>query len=344
MKYGIIYDRLFKRHWTPAGHPERPERIETIIQTLEDWERHSELVRIDPGRAEEEWILAVHSSDHFERVRATAGKPFHQFDPDTYAGPESFDIAMTAAGSTVRLVQEILKGSIDCGFVLARPPGHHAESNRAMGFCLFNNVAVAAEWAVRRGKLKKVAVVDFDVHHGNGTQEIFYFRPDVLYLSTHQHPFYPGTGHQLELGENEGKGFTVNFPLRAGMGNNFYRNLFRDFVVPILEDYRPELILVSAGYDAHRDDPLAGMNLDIHGYGEIANLLNAAAQNACEGRIAYVLEGGYHLNALSRAVLCTVGAALEKQVFEINENQSGDYTAYHAEMKKVFSPYWQSLR
>jgi acetoin utilization deacetylase AcuC-like enzyme len=340
MKYGIIVDQVFAGHRAPPGHPERPERIQSVLEAIEKWDQLPRLQRIAVSRASEEWIQAVHHESHFQRIRDTSGQ-FYQLDPDTYTSPESFEIALQAAGSLVSLTDLLLEEKIDSGFALVRPPGHHAESKRAMGFCLFNNVAVAAEWAIRSERVDRVAVVDFDVHHGNGTQEIFYSRPDVLYLSTHQYPFYPGTGHFRETGVHPGEGFTVNFPIQAGMGNYFYCALFSDFALPILRQFAPQLILVSAGYDAHREDPLAGMNLDARGFGQLVNLVNQVAQETCEGRILYVLEGGYNLKALARAVLTTITTTLEPQEFEIEEDQGEEYALYRVQMKQVLSPHWK---
>ncbi|MFQ5928199.1 MAG: histone deacetylase [Acidobacteriota bacterium] len=340
MKYATVLDSTFALHETPAGHPERPDRILAIIEALEKWDQSQQLMRISPSQAQEEWILAVHTKEHFQRIKATAERSFYQLDPDTYTSPQSFEIALQAAGSAVDLANQLLQGEIDTGFALVRPPGHHAESNRAMGFCLFNNIAVAADWVIKQGEIDKVAVVDFDVHHGNGTQEIFYSRSEVLYLSTHQYPFYPGTGYFTEIGEDQGKGFTVNFPIRTGTGNYFYCALFRDFVLPIIRQFSPQLILVSAGYDAHKNDPLSGMNLDVEGFCEMANLLNGVAREVCGGRILYVLEGGYHLRALSEAVLCTIATTLEPKKFDIEEQQTEEYAAYREHMRQAFSGYW----
>ncbi|MCZ6879370.1 MAG: histone deacetylase [Acidobacteria bacterium] len=341
MQFGIVLDSIFTRHFTPEGHPERPERIEAILEAIEKWDQSRQLVRIVPNPVKEEWILAVHTSEHFEGIQRTAGKSVDQLDPDTYTSPDSFQTAILAAGSVVTLLDQLLEKNIDSGFALIRPPGHHAESNRAMGFCLFNNVAVATEWAIRNGGLEKVAIVDFDAHHGNGTQEIFYSRSDVLYLSTHQYPFYPGTGHFTEMGESQGEGFTVNFPLRAGGGNHFYCALFSDFVLPIIRQFHPNLILVSAGYDAHRSDPLAGMNLEVEGFGQLFNLLNSVAREICEGRILYVLEGGYSLKALSEAVVCSIATTVNPQNFPIQEEQAEEYVAYREQARQVFSRYWE---
>ena len=341
MNFGLILDNVFAGHPAPAGHPERPERVQAVLEEVEKWEAFSRLERIAVVPALEEWILDVHTWEHFQRVKATAGQPPCQLDPDTYASQHSFDIALQAAGGQVRLTELLLAGEIGSGFAIVRPPGHHAESDRGMGFCLFNNVAVAAQWAIRSQVAKRVAVVDFDVHHGNGTQEIFYSRSDVLYVSTHQYPFYPGSGHFSEMGEGPGQGFTVNFPIPAGMGNHFYCSLYSDLILPIVESFQPELILVSAGYDAHREDPLAGMNLDFSGFGQMVNLLNRVAGKVCQGRILYVLEGGYNLQVLSRSVLTTIATTLEPQEFAIEPQQEKEYAGYRDQIGPLFSPYWE---
>ncbi len=211
-----------------------------------------------------------------------------------------------------------------------------------MGFCLFNNVALAADWAIRNSAVEKVAIVDFDVHHENGTQEIFYARSDVLYLSAHQYPFSPGTGHFNQLGKGQGEGFTSNFPLRADAENPFYRAFFSDLVLPIVRQFDPQLILVSAGYDAHKNDLLAGMNLDVEGFGQLIDLLNALAQEVCEGRILFVLEGGYNLKALSEAVVCTMDTSMAPKTSPIKEKeQTDEYLSYREQARRVFSPYWE---
>jgi acetoin utilization deacetylase AcuC-like enzyme len=341
MRYGIVLDTGFTRHLTPKGHPERPERIAALLEALEKWDRLDELVQIPASTAQEEWIRAVHSPEHLSRIKTTSGKDFSQLDADTSTSADSYPVALLAAGSVVGLVNELTREKIDSGFALIRPPGHHAESNRAMGFCLFNNAAVAAEWAIRKGLAERVAIVDFDVHHGNGTQEIFYSRSDVLYLSTHQYPFYPGTGHFSETGAGPGQGFTANFPLSAGTGDPFYCSLFRDLLLPIVRQFNPQLILVSAGYDAHRDDPLADMNLSTEGFGELVNLLNEVAREVCGGRVVYLLEGGYNLSALCDAVRLTIDTSLKPRKFDIPMGRTDDYESYREVLRSKFSPYWE---
>ena len=339
-KFGLVLDSVFLQHLVPADHPERPERIESIIQHVRSWAGSQQLITVEPVHADPDWIRQVHTAEHFSTIHQTDGSTPGALDWDTHAGGRSFEVAMLAAGSVVRMIELLFAGEIETGFAAIRPPGHHAETARAMGFCLFNNIAVGAEWACRQGLAERVAVVDFDVHHGNGTQEIFYRRPDVLYLSSHQYPFYPGTGSQAELGDGKGLGFTVNFPMSAGSGNHFFCSLFQDLAGPILRDFEPDLILVSTGYDAHRDDPLGGMRLDEAGFGELVRQLNGLAKKLCQGRILYVLEGGYNLRALGQSVLSTLRMSLDPTLEEIERTQTREYESYRQRISRTLSPYW----
>jgi len=300
---GIAYNEKFLGHDTGPGHPERPARLSTLIthlQTCGLWKDLQHLI-IDP--AGEEWILKAHSPDHLRYVKQSslAGRTVLD-DGDTRSCPESFDAALLAAGAVMAGVDAVLSGLLKNAFCAVRPPGHHAESGRVMGFCLFNNVAVGAMYAAARYSVKRVAVIDWDVHHGNGTQEIFYSDRSVFYISLHQHPFYPGTGAADERGTGDGHEYTLNIPLPAGSGHEEYLEAFRRDVLPALDAYRPELILLSAGFDAHRQDPLAGMELTEESFAEMTRLTMEAADSLCEGRIVSVLEGGYHLDSLARSV------------------------------------------
>ena len=343
MHYAVVLDEVFTRHLTPPGHPERQERIRSILNAFENWEFRDQVNQIAPCRAKIEWILNVHSDRLFREVEATAGKLDSTLDPDTHTSPLSFETSLLAVGSGVNLTERLLKGEIEAGFLLVRPPGHHAEEDRAMGFCLFNNVAVAAEWAIRSKLASKVAIIDFDVHHGNGTQQIFYTRPDVLYVSSHQYPFYPGTGDFREIGEGPGSGYSLNFPLRAGTGDSLYCRLYEEIIAPILMEYHPDLILVSAGYDAFVDDPLGGMLLHVDAYRVLASILNDVAGKLTEGRILYFLEGGYDLVALSNCVLGTIETTLSPSKPEIPESQGTEFEAYSELCRKFFAQYWECL-
>jgi acetoin utilization deacetylase AcuC-like enzyme len=340
MTFGVVLDPVFREHRNPPGHPERAERVSALIDALAQYP--GPISRFEPQPISEAWLLRVHSPEHVNRIRATQGLLRRDLDPDTHTSPRSYEIACLAAGSPVHLLQIMREGRIDAGFSLARPPGHHATPTRAMGFCLFNNVAVAAEWAIQEQLARRVAILDFDVHHGNGTQEIFWTRPDVLYLSSHQFPHYPGTGAFSQVGAAAGKGFTVNFPVPAGRGDAFFAHLYRDLALPILEQFKPDLILVSAGYDTHESDPLAGMRMTTDGFGAIGSVLSAAARALCRGRILFLLEGGYALKGLTEGVLSTIDGALGRRDFtEVLATKVREFETYRAAAIKYLGDYWK---
>ncbi len=306
---GYVYDPLYLEHGVP-GHPETPARLQVIMAHLEESGLLARLTPIEPRDATAADLEAVHSYELIAKVRGTAEEGGGWLDPDTYVVPRSYDAALRAAGGVLAATDAVLDGSVASAFCLVRPPGHHATPNRAMGFCLFNNVALAAAHALQRGGLERVAVVDFDVHHGNGTQDAFYADPRVLYFSTHQHPFYPGSGYWAETGEGPGKGTTVNVPLPRGCGYDEYLRVYREVCVPVVRRFRPHLLLVSAGFDAHFADPLAQMLLSTRGYYDIASLLQELADELCEGRAVYALEGGYDHTALAWSVRACLDALL----------------------------------
>jgi acetoin utilization deacetylase AcuC-like enzyme len=343
MRYAIVLDEVFLAHSVPPGHPERPERIQALLDSLEPLRKSPEVISVAPKSAEESAVIAVHSEEHLALIKATAGRGHFALDPDTHTGANSYETALLVAGSAVNLVERVGEGGLDSGFVLGRPPGHHAERDRAMGFCLFNNVAIAAQAAIDLGNAKRVAIVDFDVHHGNGSQNIFYGRSDVLYVSSHQHPFYPGTGLQAESGAGEGIGFTVNLPLKAGSGDYFYTKIYQDLVAPILLEFDPDLILVSGGFDAHKDDPLGGMEVSAEGFACITHTLNEVALKAAGGKILYLLEGGYSLSGLSQSVLSSIQTSIDGRRPEIDATQQAETEEYTERARAMFSRYWKSL-
>src|SRR5262249_16876692 len=270
-KVGLYDDPIFREHDAGRGHPERPERLDAARRGLAEAKLEEELDARPTRPATREELLRLHTDDHIAEVAATEGHTY-RFDPDTQAGPRSYPAALRAAGAVADAVDRVLDGALDRAFCIVRPPGHHALADRAMGFCLFNNVAVAAAHALDRG-LSRVLVVDFDGHPGNGTQATFYDDdPGVLYVSSHAYPFYPGTGALAETGAGAGRGFTVNLPLPNGAGDAEYARVYRDIVEPIARAFDPEIVLVSAGFDAYRDDPLAGMDLTVRGYAELMDV------------------------------------------------------------------------
>jgi acetoin utilization deacetylase AcuC-like enzyme len=297
MRVGLYDHPAFREHDSGPGHPERPERLDAVRRGIREAGLEPRLRMMTPRRATTEELRAVHTAAHIDRVGSTNGRTY-RFDPDTQAGPRSHAAALLAAGSVADAVDRVLAGEIDRAFCAVRPPGHHAEADRAMGFCLFNNVAVGAARALAAG-LRRVAVVDFDVHHGNGTQHIFEDDPRVLYVSTHAYPFYPGTGGLDEVGDGKGEGFTVNLPLPGTMGDAEYGRIYGEIVEPLVRAYDPELVLVSVGFDPHRDDPLAGMAVTERGFGRVAASCLAGASGAAHGRAIFVLEGGYDLDGIA---------------------------------------------
>ena len=301
----LISSTRFAEHTTPPGHPERPERADVFTEVADAWREKGVRV-IEPRPATRDELVRVHDAAYVDAIERTSGRAM-KLDPDTYTSPESYEVALLAAGAVVQAAVHALE-TREPACALVRPPGHHAERDAAMGFCLFNNVAVAAAAAIARG-LSRVAVVDIDVHHGNGTQWMFYTNPRVLYVSTHQYPFYPGTGAADETGSGEGQGTTFNIPLAAGATDADYARAYTA-VAARLEEYAPELLLISAGYDAHEDDPLASMRVSTDGYEAIVRTLRDAAQRiGCP--IALVTEGGYDLDAQRACLDRTIGVLNE---------------------------------
>jgi acetoin utilization deacetylase AcuC-like enzyme len=295
------YDDLFLKHDYP-GHPEGADRLKAVMQHLEERKLLEALQFLEPQTASVDEIARVHSLSYIEQVRRTSERGGGHLDPDTYTNSDSFAAAMLAAGALLQMTRAVVEGAVRNGFALIRPPGHHALRARGMGFCIFNNVAVAAREALRLPGIERILIYDFDVHHGNGTQAAFESDPQVLFISTHQYPHYPGTGATGETGTGEGAGTLVNIPLPPGVGDRGYAAAIGDVAWPIAQRYHPDLILVSAGFDAHWSDPLAMMALSLTGYAWIAQELRAMADEFCDGRIVFTLEGGYNLGVLAHGV------------------------------------------
>jgi len=298
----LVYHPACIGHDTGPGHPERPERLAAIRRHLEAVGLWDELEVIEPIPCPRAALLRVHPEEHLDRVRRACLEAPGWLDPDTPVSTGSWDAALLSAGGAIAACDAVAAGRAGAAFVATRPPGHHAEADRAMGFCLFNNVAVAARHLQAERGLERVFILDWDVHHGNGTQHLFEDDDTVFYFSTHQYPFYPGTGARAERGHGRGAGFTLNVPMPAGSGDDAYLEVFRDRLLPALEGFRPEFILISAGFDAHRDDPLANMRLTEAGYAALTTLVKEAADRLCGGRLVALLEGGYDLRALAASV------------------------------------------
>jgi len=292
----LVSSKRFVDHVTPVGHPERPERAETLQAVATAFkERGGEV--IEPRSATDEDLLRVHTQEHVDAIVASRGKAT-MIDEDTFTSPDSDEIARLAAGAVLTGVDRVLDGPKGSrALVLVRPPGHHAEADRAMGFCLYSNIAVGAAYARSRG-CARVAIVDYDVHHGNGTQWIFYEDPTVLFVSSHQYPFYPGTGAAGEKGRGEGLGFTLNIPLEAGAKDDEIERKYAEQVIPAVRDFTPDLLMISAGFDAHEMDPLGQLRMTTEGFGRLTKTLVSLAEEVCEGRVVLVTEGGYDLTAL----------------------------------------------
>ena len=337
----LIHTDRFGDHRTPPGHPERIERAQVMHAIASGWKQRGRIVQ-SPRPATRTELLPVHSEAHLKAIDAAAGRAV-SLDPDTYTSPESRDVALLAAGAAIGAVDAIVQDRATRVMALVRPPGHHAERDRAMGFCLYNNVAAAAAHALTLG-MERVVVMDYDVHHGNGTQWMFYEDPRVLYVSTHQYPFYPGTGASEDVGRGKGAGFTFNVPLEAGSTDGDYAEVFKALVIPVIDQFRPELILISAGYDAHERDPLARMRLTTAGYTALTKTLCDAADRHCHGRIVAVTEGGYDLSALKACLESTIavldGASIQPPADAPRAATQRSRMAI-AQVRSAQSKYWQ---
>ena len=341
LRVGLYDDPIFRKHDAGEGHPERPDRLEAVRRGIWQAGLEPQLQILTPRPATSAELLRVHTAGHLALVASTEGRQY-RFDPDTQAGPQSYEAALLAAGAVVDAVDRVMGGTLDRAFCAVRPPGHHALPDRAMGFCLFGNVAIAAAHALARG-LERVLIVDFDVHHGNGTQAMFYGDKRVLYVSSHAWPFYPGTGGLDEVGEGEARGFTVNLPLPGAMGDREYASVYRQIVEPIGRAYDPELVLVSAGFDAHRGDPLAGMDLTAAGYAELMDVCVEMASGAGRGRVVAVLEGGYGLPALAQSAAAVVRVLLGERPTPLVPSPAGPLLEMIGGYRRALQPFWPVL-
>ena len=315
MSVGLVYDPIYLEHDT-GQHVENAQRLVAIVGHLEETKLIGQLVSLPPRAASLEELSTVHSMGFISYIQSFAERGGGWLDADTVVSPTSYDAALYAAGGAIKAVDGVLSGEVESAFALVRPPGHHALRWEAMGFCLFNNIAIAAKHALNSYGLERILIVDFDVHHGNGTQDTFYNDSSVLYFSTHQYPFYPGSGRFDETGAGPGEGYTVNVSLPAWCGDSEYLQVFEEILAPVARRFSPQLILVAAGYDAHWSDHIALMRLSVTGFAQIVGIIKKLAQELCQGRIVLTLEGGYDLPSLASSVRATFDVLLGNQAVD----------------------------
>ena len=330
----LIYHPVYLLHGA-YGHPEKKERLTAILDKIQSEKLDVDFITPKPATVAQ--VSTIHGRRYIDQVKAICEHGGGCLDVDTVLSKNSYDAALMAAGGALAAVDAVL-GEYDSAFALVRPPGHHAMPNRGMGFCIFNNIAVATKHAQARG-LKRVLIVDWDVHHGNGTNDVFYSDPSVLYFSTHQHPHYPGTGRADEVGEDGAEGLTVNVPLPSGTGDAGYLMAYREILKPIALEFKPDIVLVSAGQDSHKDDPLGGMRLTSEGFGSVACLVKKIANTCCQGRLAATLEGGYNLQAQAEAVVAEI-KAFGGEAAQVGGTDPG-VARKIKEVKEIQSRYWK---
>lgn len=324
-KTGIVSDPLFTLH-NKQSHPECADRLNAILNKLEDEDIFPLVESVEARRAAIDEIELCHSSGYIKKVYRMSKEGGGYLDPDTYVNEHTYNAAVLAAGSLIELTSKVDEGKVKNGFALVRPPGHHALATNGMGFCIFGNVSIAAKAYLKNRPSSKIAIVDFDVHHGNGTQALVGDDPNILFISTHQYPFYPGTGKAEETGRSNAEGTILNIPLPAGTGDKGYTRVYDELVIPKLKWFNPDFIIISAGYDAHWKDPLANMNLSLVGFDRMAKKLSAISDELCNSKIVFALEGGYNLDVLSYAVSNAVKALGGTEGFEdpVGESEAGE--------------------
>jgi acetoin utilization deacetylase AcuC-like enzyme len=339
-KTAIVTGRSYLKHFAGRSHPERPERIAAMIEMVEGLRRDN-LQILAPREATRDEIALCHRPEYIDVVERTSHLDRFDFDPDTHTSRDSYATALLAAGGVLTATEAVFDGAAENAFALVRPPGHHALTNRAMGFCFFNNVAIAAESLIRKKGLERVMVIDWDLHHGNGTQDAFYDSPEVLYASTHQFPHYPGTGSLLEVGAGEGLGYTVNAPLPAEFGDAEYLRVFDEVIMPIGRAFKPQFIMVSAGFDCHWRDPLGEMQVTEEGFRQMMRRIMRLAAECCEGKIVAALEGGYNLEAIANSGAVVIDEMGREVDDRIEPETQGERVAPIIErMRKGVGQYW----
>jgi acetoin utilization deacetylase AcuC-like enzyme len=301
-KTGIVKDYTYLEHDPGSFHPETPRRLQAIYEMLESRDMKGNYVAIKPRSASHREIAMNHGETYIDLVAQTSGKRYYSLDPDTQTSARSYEVALLAAGGFCNAIDSVIEGKVDNAFALVRPPGHHAEYGSGAGFCIFNNIAIGARHAMKKHGMKRILIVDWDLHHGNGTQHSFYNEKRVLYFSTHQSPFYPGTGGIDETGRGKGLGYTINVPLRSGPGDAEFVRIFKRILEPVAERYEPEIILLSAGFDIYKKDAMGGMNLTTSGFAYLTRILMNIAETYCGGRFIATLEGGYNIEGQAQSV------------------------------------------
>ncbi|MBN2181901.1 MAG: SUMF1/EgtB/PvdO family nonheme iron enzyme [Sedimentisphaerales bacterium] len=311
-KTGFVYNDIYLEHKTTPGHPESPQRLIAITDNLKAKGLYPELLQIAPSPVDMQWLTKIHSGSYISRAKRSCEEDAGYLDTlDVPISPKSYETALMAAGGVLAAVDSVMEGKARNAFCAVRPPGHHATEDQAMGFCIFNNIAIATRYIQEKYKLRKVLIVDFDVHHGNGTQAAFYDDPNVLYFSVHRFPFYPGTGTAAEKGAGEGLSYTINVPLPAGVADEDFLAAFHEKLEPAAFSFSPDFVLISAGFDAHKDDPLGGMEVSEQGYIEMTRIVKNIADKCCRSRLVSVLEGGYNLQALASSVEAHIRVLME---------------------------------
>lgn len=304
MSTAYLYDPIYTKHKTGWGHPEKPERLEAINNAIMTTSYYNDLIKIIPSLPDMKYIEMIHSKEYIQRVEKQIKNGISYLDSmDTEVCRQSYEVALFAVGGSLNMCDAIMTKTAINGFCAIRPPGHHAEYDYAAGFCIFNNIAIAAKYLQSKYRIKKIAIVDWDVHHGNGTQHSFELDSSVLYISTHQYPHYPGTGASSEIGTGNGKGFTLNIPMHAGSGDAEYYAAFNNLIIPKLNEFKPDVVLISAGFDAHRSDPLSSIRLSSDAFAEFTRMIKTVAHNYSNDRIIAFLEGGYDLHSLSESIV-----------------------------------------
>ena len=320
---GVVWDAIYLEHVTDEGHPEHPRRLHRLYDCLQMPPTSSRFITVEPEPAGDPEILLVHSPAYLKKVKATVGKGAAALSADTFTCDRSFHVAAMAVGGVIKAIAKVLDGSLTHALVLCRPPGHHAERSRAMGYCIFNNIAIGAMAARKVMGLERVMVVDWDLHHGNGTQHIFERDPTVFFFSSHQFPHYPGTGHATETGLGAGEGATMNVPLLKGCGDGDFLTIYQRLLVPVALAFKPELLLVSVGLDIHADDPLGAMKVSPVGFAGLTRLMLDLARQTCAGRVVFCLEGGYAPVAVADGVLAMIDELAGLTTTDINTLAKG---------------------